>query len=134
MEDQMGKVSGQHRSDQRHRALGTWDDEGGAASSSAGAENTTNGTEQLSRDEAQKATDTSYESATRGEHRYPDSGQRASEREARDERDVLKRKLRDAGSTADRQRDPGAAGGAAASGGTGARATARKPRPGPAGK
>ena len=46
---------------------------------------------------ARAAFDAAYESSTRGEHRYPDSQQSEQERDSRDQRDALTRKLGGAG-------------------------------------
>lgn len=51
------------------------------------------GNEGRERNATRAAFDASYDSSPRGEHRYPDAQQSERERNARKERDALKRKL-----------------------------------------
>jgi hypothetical protein len=74
-------------------ALAGWQDEGGAVPSDAqhAAEDAHEQTEK--REAVEASLDASYDSASRGEHRYPDAHQTESEQHARQERDALKRRL-----------------------------------------
>lgn len=71
-----------------------WDNEGGAAAPTDVSSSEQHGDEQSARDRSQSATDASYESSTRGEHRYPDAHQPPAARQERKDRDKLKRTLR----------------------------------------
>ena len=82
--------------DEVRTGLGGWDDDGGAVSSDRGLKNETTQEESGERSAHRAAFDTSHESSTRGEHRYPDTHQTNAERKARDDRDALKRRLEQA--------------------------------------
>ena len=79
--------------DEVRSGLGGWDDDGGAVSSDRGLKNEIKQEESGDRSAHRAAFDTSHESSTRGEHRYPDTHQTNAERKARDDRDALKRRL-----------------------------------------
>ena len=78
---------------ERRDAIAGWEDEGGAASSKPGRQT------DISRREAdppgaeRDRLDANHDSDARGEHRYPDTHQTRTERNARRERDDLKRSL-----------------------------------------
>lgn len=70
-----------HTNKDTRGAVSGWEDDGGAR---PGAD---------TRRSEQEHLDTSHQSDTRGEHRYGDVHQTRAEREARQERDDLKRRL-----------------------------------------
>ena len=74
-----------------------WEDDGGAAPSEARrvAERVDEEREQLTlqRQREQGRLDGGHDAGIRGEHRYPDAHQTEAERDARDTRDELKRRL-----------------------------------------
>lgn len=74
-----------------------WENEGGAAPAAGVGPSELQREETATRGRSQAAVDTSYQSSVRGEHRYPDESQTLAERQARDERDALKRRLRGTG-------------------------------------
>ena len=78
----------------RTRAAGR-DQDGGAAASDRGLRNETKSEESVEQSARRAALDSSHESSRRGEHRYPDAHQTNAERQGRDERDALKRRLAD---------------------------------------
>jgi hypothetical protein len=69
-------------------ALANWDDEGGAGASDDGHQ----AAESAAAD-TQKQLDSSHESDVRGEHRYSGVHQTPADRQAREDRDDLKRRL-----------------------------------------
>lgn len=74
-------------------AVSGWEDDGGARSADPRRETDPAGPATDTRESEQQALDASHESDTRGEHRYDDLHQTASEQGAREERDQLKRRL-----------------------------------------
>jgi hypothetical protein len=73
--------------------ISSWEDEGGAAPSDShrSAENAQATSDRHAAE--RNGLDASHDSAARGEHRYPDTHQTASEQHARRDRDDLKRRL-----------------------------------------
>lgn len=77
--------------EQRDAARSRWENEGGSLSEPAVPSRS------VEDDAAQAArtnVDATYQSSVRGEHRYPDKHQTQAEQAARDDRDVVKRRLR----------------------------------------
>ena len=77
----------------RRSAVAGWDNEGGATLSERGLKDETEQEASGERATRRAAFDTSHDSSARGEHRYADTHQTEAEREARHDRDALKRKL-----------------------------------------
>lgn len=82
------------RNEQRETAGDRWDNEGGAAPSTDVSSSEDRGDDQSAKGRSQSAIDASYESSTRGEHRYPDAHQPPAAQQEREDRDKLKRALR----------------------------------------
>jgi hypothetical protein len=79
-----------HRNDRNRDAVSGWEDDGGAGGTDA-ARTTDNAP--AAHDSEQRRLDTSHHSDIRGEHRYDDVHQTGPEREARQDRDILKQRL-----------------------------------------
>ena len=77
--------------DEHRDAVSGWEDEGGALPSEAARRIDSARSPRDRRRQAQKRLDESHQSDIRGEHRYDD--QTEAEKEARQERDDLKRRL-----------------------------------------
>jgi hypothetical protein len=90
-------VKGPHmKNDRQHDnrgAVSGWEDDGGARDADPPRGTDHAGPATDTRQSEQQALDASHESDTRGEHRYDDLHQTASEQGARQERDQLKQRL-----------------------------------------
>lgn len=83
-----------HNRDGERNTAERWDNEGGAGASTVVSSSEDKRDERRAQERSQSATDASYESSPRGEHRYPDVHQPAAARQERENRDELKRTLR----------------------------------------
>ena len=81
------------KDESQRSAVVAWDNEGGATPSERGLKVETEQQESGERAARRAVFDTSHDSSVRGEHRYADTHQTQAERQAREDRDALKRKL-----------------------------------------
>ena len=81
------------RDEAQRSAVAGWDNEGGATLSERGLKAETTLEESSERAARRAVFDASHDSSARGEHRYADTHQTQAERQAREDRDALKRKL-----------------------------------------
>jgi hypothetical protein len=88
-----GGFTMEHAHDAQRRALARWDEDGGREPSAQGSRDEAGRDAAAHRASTRATFDAAHDSSARGEHRYPDTHQTDAEREARDDRDDLKRKL-----------------------------------------
>lgn len=81
------------RKDDNRGAVSGWEDDGGARSADPPRGTGDASLTADARPSEQQALDASHQSDTRGEHRYDDLHQTASEQQTRQERDQLKQRL-----------------------------------------
>lgn len=79
----------------QREALDRWDEDGGTGPSAQGSRDEARRDADAARASTRATFDAAHDSSVRGEHRYPDEHQTAAERDARDDRDDLKRRLAD---------------------------------------
>jgi hypothetical protein len=84
-----------HTNNENRAGVAAWEDDGGAPRSDAGRRTDTARAASDRRRSEQERLDASYQSDTRGEHRYRDIHQTGPEKRARQERDAVKRRLAD---------------------------------------
>ena len=89
----MDRKDQQQNARERRARLASWDEDGGAVASECELNNEREHEATAERAVQRADFDSSHQSSRRGEHRYPDAHQTTEERQGKDDRDALKRRL-----------------------------------------